>query len=109
MDTLKCFDTLDIRVGRIKEIYKTEGLKKKAYYLSLDFGPLGVKRSVAALCACYTPADLEGKLVVAVVNFHPKQIGKYISEVLILGVDKKPGEVVLITPDQKLSPGAKIY
>ena len=96
------FDKLDIRLGRIVEAADFPEARKPAYKLKIDFGDeIGVKKSSAQLVALYTIEELEGKLVLGVVNFPPRQIGPFISEVLTLGVPDAGGEVVLIAPDDK--------
>ena len=96
------FDKLDIRLGRIVEVADFPEARKPAYKLRIDFGDeIGVKKSSAQLVALYSKEELEGKLVLGVVNFPPRQIGPFISEVLTLGVPDAGGEVVLIAPDDK--------
>ena len=96
------FDKLDIRLGRVVEVADFPEARKPAYKLRIDFGDeIGVKKSSAQLVALYTKEELEGKLVLGVVNFPPRQIGPFISEVLTLGVPDAGGEVVLIAPDDK--------
>ena len=82
--------------------------RRPAYQLWIDFGALGVKRSSAQITRYYRPAELIGRLVIAVVNFPPKQIGPFVSEVLVLGAYDEAGEVILLHPDRAVSPGAKI-
>ena len=102
MATMEDFDKLDIRLGRIVEAADFPEARKPAYKLKIDFGDeIGVKKSSAQLVALYTKEELEGKLVLGVVNFPPRQIGPFISEVLTLGVPDISGEVVLIAPDDK--------
>ena len=102
MATMEDFDKLDIRLGRIVEVADFPEARKPAYKLRIDFGDeIGVKKSSAQLVALYTKEELEGKLVLGVVNFPPRQIGPFISEVLTLGVPDAKGEVVLIAPDDK--------
>ena len=102
MATMEDFDKLDIRLGRIVEAADFPEARKPAYKLKIDFGDeIGVKKSSAQLVALYTIEELEGKLVLGVVNFPPRQIGPFISEVLTLGVPDAGGEVVLIAPDDK--------
>ena len=96
------FDKLDIRLGRVIEVADFPEARKPAYKLKIDFGDeIGVKKSSAQLVALYTKEELEGKLVLGVVNFPPRRIGPFISEVLTLGVPDAGGEVVLIAPDDK--------
>ena len=100
MATVDDFLQLDIRVGRIVEVREFPEARKPAYQLTIDFGPeIGVKRSSAQLVARYSTEDLAGKLVLAVVNFPPRRIGPFESEVLTLGVPDAEGKVVLIGPD----------
>jgi tRNA-binding protein len=83
--------------------------RRPAYKLEVDFGPeLGVKRSSAQITRHYRAAELVGRRVVAVVNFPPKRIGPFVSEVLVLGAYDEEGEVVLLAPDRPVRPGSKI-
>ena len=83
--------------------------RRPAYKLEIDFGPeVGVKRSSAQITGHYRPAELLGRRVVAVVNFSPKRIGPFVSEVLVLGAYDEAGEVVLLAPDHVVAPGSKI-
>ena len=83
--------------------------RRPAYKLEIDFGPeVGVKRSSAQITGHYRPAELLGRRVVAVVNFSPKRIGPFVSEVLVLGAHDEAGEVVLLAPDHVVAPGSKI-
>ncbi|HXH81827.1 MAG TPA: tRNA-binding protein [Candidatus Tectomicrobia bacterium] len=102
------FEKVDIRVGVVVDAREFPEARRPAYTLSIDFGPLGVKRSSAQITRRYKPADLLGRHVVAVVNFPPKQIGPFVSEVLVLGAYDDAGEVVLLRPDQPVTPGARI-
>ena len=102
MATMDDFDKLDIRLGRVVEAADFPEARNPAYKLWIDFGEeLGIKKSSAQLVALYKKEELEGKLVLAVVNFPPRQIGPFMSEVLTLGVPDEKGEVVLIAPDDK--------
>ena len=102
MATMEEFEKLDIRLGRVVEAADFPEARKPAYRLRIDFGEeLGIKKSSAQLVALYTKEELVGKLVLAVVNFPPRQIGPFMSEVLTLGVPDAEGEVVLIAPDEK--------
>ena len=104
------FET-EMRVGEIikAEIFKEA--KKPAYKLWVNFGEeLGVKTSSAQITSLYTTKMLEGKLVIAVTNLEPKQIGPFISEVLVLGVDRKnDGDIILISPEDKTNTGNRVH
>jgi len=102
------FERVDMRVGVITDAQPFPEARKPAIKLSIDFGPLGVKRSSAQITERYAPADLVGRRVVAVVNFPPKRIGSFVSEVLVLGAYDERGEVILLRPDFDVTPGAKI-
>src|SRR5688500_12144008 len=97
-----------MRVGVVVDAQEFPEARRPAYKLSIDFGPLGVKRASAQITAHYRPADLVGRRVVAVVNFPPKQIGPFVSEVLVLGAYDEAGEVILLAPDRPVSPGSTI-
>ncbi|MDR7125936.1 tRNA-binding protein [Pseudotabrizicola sp. 4114] len=97
------FQRVDIRVGRITRAEPFPEARKPAIKLWVDFGgEIGEKRSSAQLTRHYTPETLIGRQVMAVVNFPPRQIGKVLSEVLVLGVPDDEGEVVLLSPDQNV-------
>lgn len=102
------FAKLDIRVGRILRVDAFPKAKKPAYQLTIDFGPLGTKRSSAQIVKHYDPPDLVGKLVIAVVNFPPRQIADFFSEVLTLGVILGEGDIVLVHPDRDVPLGSPI-
>ena len=102
------FEKVDMRVGIVVDAQPFPEARRPALKLQIDFGPLGVKRSSAQITAHYRPDDLVGRRVVAVVNFPPKQIGPFVSEVLVLGAYDERHEVVLLRPDLEVSPGAKI-
>ena len=102
------FEKVDMRVGVVTDAKDFPEARRPAIRLWIDFGPLGVKRSSAQITAHYRPADLIGRRVVAVVNFAPKQIGPFVSEVLVLGACNEAGEVILLNPDQPVAPGSKI-
>jgi tRNA-binding protein len=104
------FLKVDIRVGRIVEAAPFPEARKPAIRLVIDFGPdIGLKKCSAQLTKHYTPADLPGRLVLAVVNFPPRQIGPMMSEVLTLGVPDETGEVVLIHPDKDVPVGGRLF
>jgi len=107
MATWADFQKLDIRIGRVLEVHDFPEARRPAYKLLIDFGELGVKRSSAQITDLYSKEDLVGRLVVAVVNFPPKQIATFMSEVLVLGA-MDPGGVVLLAPDREVPPGTPI-
>jgi|SRR3989344_7055633 len=101
MATFEDFQKLDIRVGVIKEVEDFPEARKPAYKLTIDFGgEIGTKRSSARLVKYYEKKDLINKKVLGVVNFPPRQIGPFMSEVLTLGVPDEEHECVLIAPDK---------
>lgn len=104
------FQKVDIRVGRIMRAEPFPEARKPAIRLWVDFGnEIGEKRSSAQIAAHYTPDMLVGRQVLAVVNFPPRQIGKVLSEVLVLGVPDAAGEVVLIGPGHDVPPGGRLF
>ena len=103
------FERVDMRVGRVLEAEPFPEARKPAYKLRIDFGPLGVRRSSAQLTVHYRPEDLHGKLVIAVLNFPPRQIGPVRSEVLVLGVPDADGAVVLLTPTGDVPLGGRVF
>lgn len=110
MITLADFEKVDIRVGRIVRAEEFPEARKPAYKLEIDFGSeTGIRRSSAQLTRRYRREELEGRLVVAVVNFPPRQIGPYVSEVLTLGVPDADGHVVLLVPDKDVPPGGRVF
>lgn len=103
------FEKVELRAGRIVEAREFPEARKPAYRLRVDFGPeIGVLKSTAQLTALYRPEDLEGRLVIGVVNFPPKQVGPAISECLITGFYRSDGAVVLAVPDGEVDPGARL-
>ena len=108
MATFDDFMKLDIRVGTIIDAKIFEKAKKPAYQLTIDFGEeIGTKRSSAQITDVYKVEDLVGKQVLGVVNFPPRQIADFMSEVLVLGTYSKQG-VVLIKPDEEVQNGDKL-
>ncbi|MDG2298377.1 MAG: tRNA-binding protein [Planktomarina sp.] len=104
------FMAVDIRMGVVTRAEPFPEARKPAIKLWIDFGGnLGEKKSSAQLTAHYTPAALIGKKILAVVNFPPRQIGKVMSEVLVLGVPDSDGEVVLIGPDTDVPVGGRVF
>lgn len=104
------FEKVDIRVGRVTRAEAFPEARKPAIKLWVDFGgELGEKRTSAQLVAHYRPEDLVGRQVLAVVNFPPRQIGKMMSEVLVLGVPDAAGDVVLIGPGHAVPNGGKLF
>jgi tRNA-binding protein len=104
------FEKVDIRVGRITRAEAFPEARKPAIKLWVDFGPeIGEKRSSAQLTQHYTPEELVGRQVLAVVNFPARQIGPVRSEVLVLGVPDEAGEVVLIRPGHEVPLGGKLF
>ncbi|MFN3688832.1 tRNA-binding protein [Salinarimonas sp.] len=108
--TFDDFLRVDVRVGRIVAAEPFPEARKPAYKLTIDFGPeIGTRRSSAQITRHYTLDELPGRLVLAVVNFPPRQIGKFMSQVLTLGVPDEDGEVVLIEPSQAVPIGGRLY
>ncbi len=104
------FARVDIRVGTVLDAQPLEGARKPAFRLEIDFGPeLGVRKSSAQLTVHYTPQSLVGRQVAAVVNFPPRQIGKFMSQVLTLGFPDADGAVVLIVPDKPVPNGGRLF
>jgi tRNA-binding protein len=104
------FEKVDIRVGTIVEAAPLEGARKPAFRLLIDFGPeLGTKKSSAQITVHYTAEELIGRQVAAVVNFPPRQIGKFMSQVLTLGFPAADGSVVLIAPSKSVPNGGKLF
>jgi tRNA-binding protein len=110
MATIDDFNIIDIRVGKIIEVKEFPEAKKPSYKLKVDFGnEIGVKKSSAQIVANYSKDDLLYRYVLGVVNFPPRQIGPFISEVLILGVPDDNLQTVLIKPDTDVPLGGKLH
>ena len=111
MATIEDFEKLDIRVGKIIEVDDFPEARNPSYKLKIDFGSeIGIKNSIAQLVDLYQKEDLKGKLVLGVINFPPRQIGPFMSEVLTLGVPDEKERCILIVPDKEFAkPGAKLY
>ena len=104
------FEKVEIKVGRVVAAEPFPEARKPAIKLTVDFGPgVGEKRTSAQLTAHYDPEGLVGRQVVAVVNFPPKRIAGFKSEVLVLGVPDETGEVVLLSPDLAVPPGGRMF
>ncbi len=102
------FEKVDIRVGKIIKAEDFPKARKPAYKLWIDFGDLGLKKSSAQITNLYTKDDLIGRRIIAVVNFPPRQIADFVSEVLVLGVVLDNDEVVLVQPDTDVPLGKRI-
>ena len=104
------FLRVDIRIGTIVEAEPFPEARKPAYKLKIDFGPaIGVKKSSAQIVDRYALEELAGRQVAAVVNFLPRQIGKFMSEVLTLGFADEAGAVILFAPDRKVPDGSRLF
>ena len=107
--TFDDFLAVDMRVGRVVSVDEFPEARKPAWKLTIDFGPdLGTKRSSAQITN-YSAEQLLGRLVVAVVNFPPRQIGPFMSEVLTVGASNEAGEVILLAPDAEVPLGSRIH
>jgi len=102
------FEKIDIRTGTIIDVQDFPKARKPSYQLSIDFGPLGIKKSSAQITHHYSKEALLNKQIVAVVNFPPKQIATFFSECLVLGVYDEHNNVVLLQPNTKVGNGRKI-
>jgi tRNA-binding protein len=103
------FLRVDMRIGRVLEVHDFPEARKPAWKLTIDFGPeIGVKRSSAQISE-YGREELEGRLIVAVVNFPPRQIGPFMSEVLCLGASDSGGRIILLAPDADVPLGSRIH
>ena len=110
MATINDFQKLDIRVGKITKAEDFPEARKPSYKLEIDFGKeVGIKKSSVQIVQNYKKDELEGKLVLGVVNFPPRQIGPFVSEVLTLGVPDEDNECILVVPDKKVPIGGKLF
>ena len=104
------FEKVEMRVGRVERAEPFPEARKPAIKLWIDFGPeVGTRRSSAQLTVHYTPESLVGRRVIAVTNFPPRQIGPFLSEVLVLGVPDPDGAVVLLAPDHETPLGGRVF
>ncbi len=104
------FEKVDIRIGRIVDVQDFPEARKPAYKIWVDFGhDIGVRKTSAQITQNYTKDELLGKSVCGVVNFPPRQIGKYMSEFLLLGLPDEAGNVTLISPDKDIPLGGKLF
>lgn len=110
MSSLEAFEALDVRAGTILTASLLPKARKPAYRLTIDFGPeIGRKQSSAQVTVHYTPEQLVGTQILGVVNFPPKRIADFTSDVLVLGLPDESGAVVLLRPDKPVPNGAKMY
>ncbi len=108
MITWQDFEKLDIRIGTIIDVNDFPEARNPAYQLTIDFGELGVKKSSAQITALYTKEELLHKQIMAVINFPPKQIGKFMSECLVMGIYGDNQQVILLHPERKVKNGSKV-
>ncbi|MBU6383319.1 MAG: tRNA-binding protein [Verrucomicrobia bacterium] len=110
MITYEDFLKVDIRVGTVVHVEEFPEARKPAWKLVIDFGPqIGLKKTSAQITTLYSKEQLIGRQVLAVVNFPPKQVGPFMSEVLVLGLSHEPNAVVLIGPDQNVPNGQRMH
>lgn len=110
MATIDDFQKLDIRVGKITNVEDFPEARKLSYKVEIDFGKeVGIKKSSVQIVQNYKKDELEGKLVLGVVNFPPRQIGPFVSEVLTLGVPDEDNECILVVPDKKVPIGGRLF
>ena len=103
------FHKVEMRVGRIIDVQDYPEARNPAYKLTIDFGSFGIKKSSAQLCSNYSKEELIGGSVIAVTNFHPKQIGNFMSQVLVLGLPDEKGECILLKPEKEVELGSRVY
>jgi len=109
MEMLDAFQTLEMRVGRIRKADRHPAARKPAYRLWIDFGPLGERTSSAQLTDLYRPEDLVGRRIVAAVNLGTRSIAGFPSEVLVLGVPDSEGRVVLLSLEREVPEGTRVF
>lgn len=110
MATIDDFEKLDIRAGKVIAVEEFPEARKPAWKLTIDFGAeIGLKKSSAQLTHHYTKEQLLNRMVMGVTNFPPRQIGPFVSEVLVVGVPDQQGNTVLVVPEKTVLPGAKLY
>jgi tRNA-binding protein len=109
IDPLDAFQALDLRVGRVTAAEPLDGAKKPAYRLTIDFGPLGTRRSSAQLTRLYRAEELVGRSVIAAVNLGVRRIAGFTSEVLVLGVPDEHGRVVLLSTERDVPAGGRVF
>jgi len=110
MVTIDDFEKLDVRTGKVVSVEDFPEAKKPAYKLTIDFGEeIGVKKSSVQIVDLYKKEDLMGKSVLCIVNFPPRQIGPFVSEVLTLGVPDENSNVVLVKPDREVPLGGRLF
>ncbi len=103
------FQEVDIRVGRVVEVGEYPEARTPSYRLVVDLGPLGTRKSIAALAEWYEPEELRDRRVLCVVNFPPRQIGSEMSEVLTMGAVQRDGRVALVGAGEDAAPGSRVY
>lgn len=106
--TFNDFKKVDIRVGKIIDVEDLKGAKIAAYKMKIDFGPLGIKKTIAQITKLYSKEELMNKQIAAVVNFPPKQIANALSEVLVLGIVLDNKEVILLQPEREAPLGYRV-
>ena len=110
MATIDDFEKLDIRAGKVIAVKEFPEARKPAWKLTIDFGAeIGIKKSSAQLTHHYTKEQLLNRMVMGVTNFPPRQIGPFVSEVLVVGVPDQQGNTVLVVPEKTVLQGAKLY
>jgi tRNA-binding protein len=107
--SIETFFEVDIRVGRVVAAVLNPKARKPAYRMEIDFGPFGMRTSSAQLTALYTPAELIGRQVLAVVNFSPRRVAGVESQVLVLGVADADGAIILLTTEREAPLGSRVH